>query len=57
MKLPPRRTILIAVCLTSSALPGELHVLNYSLGTVVKIIMPPAPPTGVRFVRPGGDTQ
>jgi len=36
---------------------GALYVLNYSLGTVVKIIMPPGPPTGVRFVKPGGDIQ
>jgi glucose/arabinose dehydrogenase len=32
---------------------GELYVLNYSAGTVVRIVTPPGPPTGVRIVEPG----
>jgi glucose/arabinose dehydrogenase len=32
---------------------GELYILNYSSGTIFKIVPPPGVPTGLRFVPPG----
>jgi hypothetical protein len=32
----------------------ELYILNYSQGTVVRIVTPPGSPTGIRIVEPGG---